>query len=222
MKLVINYWYRFGAAALVCLGIVLAVRRPAFSEVQWLLVFNLMALLAHQVEEYQFPGGAPLIINRIVYDERELTDRYPGNSLSICLVNTSAWVIYGISIFLPHIYWFGLGVMMFSLFQILGHLVEMNLKLKVWYNPGLVTTLFLFLPIGWRYIALVSTRHLVSRWDWVFGVLTLVACIGITIVAPVQSLKNKHTPYIISPWQVRRFHQVTAFASLSKKKKGGH
>ncbi|ANZ64973.1 hypothetical protein AYR62_13405 [Secundilactobacillus paracollinoides] len=217
MKIIINNWYRFGAVILIIMAALLAVMRPDLTQIQWLLIANFMALLAHQVEEYQFPGGAPMFINRVVYDERQLTDRYPGNTLSICLVNTSAWVIYVISIVLPHVYWLGLGVMLFSLFQILGHLVEMNIKLKIWYNPGLATTMVLFLPIGWRYIAVIVANDLLSGWGWLFGGLMLIICILVTIVMPVQVLKNKKTPYVISDWQIARFHQIVRFASLTRK-----
>lgn len=175
MKFLIRNWYRLGAAALVIWIIGLLVCRPVLSPIQWLLIFNLMALLAHQFEEYQLPGGAPLIINRVIYNETTLADRYPGNALSICLVNTSAWILYLLSICFYRVYWLGLGLIFFSLFQILGHVLEMNIKLHTWYNPGMATTILLFLPLGWRYIEVVATRHLVSGWDWFYGVLVLIA-----------------------------------------------
>lgn len=214
MKFFIRNWYRLGAIVLVIWLGGLLVCRPALSPVQQLLIFNLLALLAHQFEEYQLPGGAPLIINRVIYNETKLADRYPGNALSICVVNTSAWILYLLSICFYRVYWLGLGLIFFSLFQILGHVLEMNIKLHTWYNPGMATTILLFLPVGWRYIAIVARQHLVSGWDWLFGVLVLLACVIVTIILPVQLLKDKETKYVIDPWQVRRCQQVLAFAKI--------
>ncbi|MDK7341050.1 HXXEE domain-containing protein, partial [Pauljensenia sp. UMB0018B] len=73
----------------------------------------------------------------------ELMDCFPGNTQSIMLVNTIAWLLYIASIAFPQAYWLGLGVMFFSLTQLLGHGFQMNIKLKTWYNPGLATTVFL-------------------------------------------------------------------------------
>lgn len=217
MKFLAKNWYRLGAVALVIWISGLLIWQPALGPIQWLLIFNFMALLVHQFEEYQFPGGAPLIINRVVYNETTLADRYPGNTLSICLVNTSAWVLYLLSICFYRVYWLGLGLIFFSLFQILGHVLEMNIKLHTWYNPGMATTILLFLPIGWRYIELAAAQHLVSCWDWFYGALVLVACIVITIILPVQLLKDKETKYVIDPWQVQCCQQVLTFAKIGGK-----
>lgn len=209
-----NYWYRFGGGMVICFVVYLLIAEPHWSQTTWLLIINLIALIIHQLEEYQFPGGAPLVINRVIYDEHELTDHYPGNTLSICIVNVSAWVIYFIAIMFPNWYWLGLGVVMFSLFQILGHCVQMNVKMHTWYNPGMATALLLFLPIGIAYIYEVQFNHLVNGWTWCAGFITLVMCILLTIVLPVQTFKNKQTKYRMSDWQVERFRKVTSFARI--------
>ena len=213
-----NYWFRFGGGLLILIVLGLVLSQPQLTKIQWLLILNFMALLAHQVEEYQFPGGAPMVINRVIYDERELTNRYPGNMQSIMIVNTSAWVVYLLSILLPNVYWLGLGVILFSLFQILGHVVQMNLKLHTWYNPGMATTILLFLPIGVAYIDAVTVHGLITSWNWVVALLILIACILLTIVLPVQALKNKQTPYPIPVWQVKRFEQVRHLAHVGQSK----
>ncbi|MCI1894260.1 MAG: HXXEE domain-containing protein [Lactobacillus sp.] len=211
-----NYWYRVGGIILVTMMGWLWLARPQLGALQLMTLLNLMALFAHQLEEYQCPGGAPMVINRVVYDETKQPDRFPGNALSIMLVNVSAWLIYGIAIALPDLIWWGTGVMLFSLFQILGHCLEMNLKLKTWYNPGMATTLLLFLPLGWRYLAYVLTHHLLTTGGWLAAFGMLVACLTVTIILPVQGLKNRNTPYPIDAWQVQRFDQVTNWARIRK------
>lgn len=218
MKFLINNWYRLGAVLGLILVTFLAFHLITLSAVQILLIWNLIALFAHQFEEYQFPGGAPIIINKVVYDETTLADHYPGNGLSIMLVNTIAWVIYLVAILLPNYYWLGLGVIFFSLFQILGHCIQMPLKLRAWYNPGMVTTVGLFLPLGVIYINKLSSLGKLN-WGTIFlAFLVLIVCILFSIVAPVQLLKNKHTKYPINHWQIKRYNEIMDFCQLTRSK----
>lgn len=214
MAYIRNHWYHIGGIILVILAAWLLIIPPNLSTIQHLLIFNFMALLAHQFEEYQLPGGAPSIINRVVYDEKELADRYPGNTLSIMLVNTIAWSIYIIAILFPNVIWLGLGTILFSLFQLLGHGFQMNIKLKTWYNPGLATTIFLFVPLGIYFINYATSHHLLNGMDWFLGIMVLILCIGLSIVAPVQLLKNKNTSYIISDWQLEQYEKIVKFAKI--------
>ena len=175
MNYIRNHWYHIGGIILAILAAWLLIIKPDLSTIQYLLILNFMALLAHQFEEYQLPGGAPSIINRVVYNEEQLADRYPGNTLSIMLVNTIAWGIYIVSIFLPNIIWLGLGTILFSLFQLLGHGFEMNIKLKTWYNPGLATTVFLFVPLGAFFISYATSYSLLTGMDWLLAIGVLIS-----------------------------------------------
>lgn len=40
------------------------------STIQIILMYSLVALAIHQFEEYVFPGGAPLVINKATYGEK--------------------------------------------------------------------------------------------------------------------------------------------------------
>lgn len=213
MKFWLKNWYRVGIVLAAILSIWLVVA-PPHNRIQFFLMLNLLFLFAHQFEEYQLPGGAPLIINQVVYNETTLVDRYPGNSLSIMLVNTIAWAIYLIAIIIPKVTWLGLGVILFSLFQILGHCLEMPVKLRTWYNPGMLTTIFLFIPLGWVYIRYLASHHLLASTTWWAAGSMLVICIILSIVAPVQLLKDKNTSYIISRWQAKRYHCILQHCSF--------
>ena len=210
-------WHLVGG----CLGLVLLATllswQPTLSGLQFWLIANLLALFAHQVEEYQLPGGAPLVINRVVYREKEQPDRYPGNACSIMVVNVTAWLVYGLAILLPHCYWLGVGVIFFSLFQILGHLFEMNLVLRVWYNPGLATTITLFPLVGWGYLHRLAQQHLLTAATLAGGGLVLLACILGTIVLPVQVLKDRATRWVIDPRQVAAFRRVMAHCRFGQR-----
>lgn len=157
------------------------------------------------------------MINQVVYSEKDAPDRYTGNTQSILIVNTSTWVLYTISIIFSNVIWLGTGIVFLSLFQLLGHGIENNMKLKTWYNPGLASTLFLFVPIGIYFINYVSTNDLLNGIEWLYAVLVLLASIVISIVLPVQSLKDRETEYVISEWQMKRNEKVINFAKLGGK-----
>lgn len=217
MKYILQKWQLLGITIGFMVIIYLILVHPKLTMLQFLLTINLLALFAHQFEEYQFPGGAPAIINRVVYDEKVLIDRYPGNSLSLALVNMIAWVIYGISLFYDKVIWLGLGVILFSLFQIIGYAFQMNITLKRWYNPGLLTTLFFFLPIGITYIMEIKNQGLVTL-GTIFGAcMVLVICILTSIVLPVQLLKDKKTKYVIDAVQMDKYHKVLKKVSFGTK-----
>lgn len=217
LKFLIHNWYRIGFILGIIILIALIFNWSQINQIQRLLIINLLCLFAHQFEEYQLPGGAPIIINRTVYNETKLVDRYPGNDLSIMLVNTIAWIIYCFSIYFYNLYWLGLGVVLFSLFQIAGHCIEMPIKLKAWYNPGMATTYCLFLPTGIIFINKLNNLHLLNTQTWLLGILTLIACIALSIILPVQSLKNKNTKYPIDPWQIKRFKQIMKMCKIGGK-----
>ena len=60
MNYIRNHWYHIGGIILAILAAWLLIIKPDLSTIQYLLILNFMALLAHQFEEYQLPGFPPL------------------------------------------------------------------------------------------------------------------------------------------------------------------
>ena len=217
MKFFRDNWFYVGTALFVVLAIAFPFVNDLFSQVEIILYASFMSLLLHQFEEYIFPAGGPVIINKVVWKEEENYRRYQGNTQSIMIVNVSAWVLYLVAFFNPQLIWLGLGTMFFNLFQFVGHGIQMNKALKTWYNPGLASVLFLFIPIGIYYMLFVTENQLATTWDWIFGVITFILAFVVTTVLPVQLLKDKNSPYEIPEWQVEKFNKVMKWASISKK-----
>jgi len=213
-----NNWYYLTIIAFVILSFYMGFWGTArLSHIQTILMFSFMALLVHQFEEYVLPGGGPIVINKIYYGEKENFRRFPGNLQSTMIVNTSAYVFYIAAIIWPQFIWLGLGTMFFNLFQFIGHGIQMNREMKTWYNPGLATVIFLFIPLSIYYMVFVVTNHLLTGWDWLGGALTFIIATILTVILPVQGFKNANSPYEMSQWQVGRFNKVQAFASLERK-----
>ncbi|MGN0406532.1 MAG: HXXEE domain-containing protein [Bariatricus sp.] len=219
MNFLRNNWYRAGLIFFAALSFFMIFWGcELLSDVQKILMASLMALPLHQYEEYVMPGGGPVVINRAFYGEQTKYRRYPGNWNSIMIVNLSAYIFYIVALLFPQVIWLGIATMLFNLFQVLGHVFEMNIKLKTWYNPGMATSIFLFLPISLFYFIRMCGRNLVSGSDWILGAAALAGILAVTVILPVQCLKNENSPYEIPEEQVERFEKVRGLTSVWKKK----
>ena len=218
MKFYINNWYKLTFPALILMAFFMGFwGHNSLSPIQIVLVYSLMALLVHQFEEYVFPGGAPPIINIATFGEKVNFRNYPGNMQSSMIVNLLAHIIYITAIFYPQLIWLGLATMLFNLFQFIGHGIQMNRALKTWYNPGLASVVFLFIPISIYYMIFIIDNQLATTSDWIFGAVAFVSMTALTVIFPVQILKDKNSPYIVPEWQIEQFNKVKEFASLTKK-----
>lgn len=188
------------------------------SPIQQILMFSFMALLVHQFEEYVLPGGGPVVINKANFGEKVNYRNYPGNMQSSMIVNNSAYIFYIAAIIFPQFIWLGLGTMFFNLFQLIGHGLKMNKGMRTWYNPGLASVIFLFVPISVYYMYFIVNNQLVRPLDWLLGVLTFIVAMLLTTILPVQMLKDINSPYAIPESQVEACDKVQAFASLDSKK----
>ncbi len=212
-----NHWYQFGLLFFIGLNFFLLLSEyRQMTTLQVLLCASLMTLPLHQYEEYALPGGGPVVINRIFYGEKNLYDRYPGNWNSIMIVNLSAYVVYILALLFPKVIWLGTATMFFNLFQVLGHGIEMNIKMRTWYNPGMASAVLLMLPISCAYLYQIVTLQLISELIWLLSCVTFIAILLLTVVLPVQLCKDKQSKYIIPQWQIEQFKKVRQFAAIHK------
>lgn len=212
-------WFYLTIIVFIGLSFYMGFWGDGLSYIQKILMFSFMSLLVHQYEEYVLPGGAPIIINKIFYGEKENFRRYPGNMKSIMIVNTSAYVVYILAIIFPELIWLGLGTIFFSLSQFFAHGIKINYGMKSWYNPGLASVIFLFIPISIHYMEFVVRNQLVTGIDWFYGILIFFVASILTIIFPVQRYKEANSPYEVPQWQVDAFDKVKRVASLKCNKK---
>ena len=214
-----NNWYKLTIVAFIFLSFFMGFWGvDILTPIQNILMFSFMALLVHQFEEYVLPGGGPVVINKANFDEKVNFRNFPGNMQSSMIVNNSAYIFYIAAIIWPQFIWLGLATMFFNLFQLLGHGIKMNRRMKTWYNPGLASVIFLFVPISIYYIMYVVNNNLVTGWDWLFGAIAFIIALIVTTILPVQLLKDINSPYSIPEYQVECCDRVQAFASLEIKK----
>lgn len=216
MKFLRNNWFYLAMMAFALTALYVLAFQPNFEPVQCLLLISLMMLPLHQAEEYIFPGGGPVVINRYFYGNEENYRAYPGNWNSVMIVNLSAYIFYVLAFLFPELIWLGIATILFNLYQVLGHCIQMNLKMKSWYNPGAATSLFLFLPVSVCYLATVVNGGLVSALDWIFAVVILLVMMAFCVIIPIQVMKNPNSPYLIPQYQVDSLEKVRSWACLKK------
>ncbi|KAI0008036.1 hypothetical protein F4779DRAFT_589170 [Xylariaceae sp. FL0662B] len=200
-----DHWYYFTAVAFVVSTFVMGFFGSFFTRLQSILIYNLMALFVHQVEEYILPGGGPLAINVAFYGEKKNYDRFPGNKLSMAWVNTLAYPFYiSAAVFTDKI-WLGLAQCLFGFSQVLGHGLVMNAKANTGYNPGVASALLLHLPIGLYYIAYVQDHQLIRAVDWLYGFGALILASLVTVIIPILSCRDRQSPYPLTAQEMARF-----------------
>jgi hypothetical protein len=201
-------WYYCGGVLFVALSFFMGFWSYLFSPIQVILIYSFMALLVHQFEEYALPGGAPMVLNAVLYGEKRDYDRFPGNKQSSLWVNLLAYPFYIAAFVFPNLIWLGLAQIFFGFFQFLGHGIVMNVKGKTLYNPGLGSVIFLHIPLGTYYIVYVTQHQLASASDYVWSVAALLASIILIVALPVLLLKDRNSPYPMSHEELNRFHMV--------------
>ena len=93
----------------------------------------------------------------------------------------------------------------------------MNIALKTWYNSGLASVIFLFIPISIYYMIFITDNNLATNWDWIFGGLTFILSTALTVIFPVQKLKNINTKYPCPEYQLELLVKVRSVTSINSK-----
>jgi peptidoglycan biosynthesis protein MviN/MurJ (putative lipid II flippase) len=163
MRWYLRHWYDVGLG--VCIIVLACGVVIELNTIQQILLLSFAVLLLHEFEEYGWPGGMPVFMN-IVMRHSERPDRYPLNQLNSLVVNVPAgYAFYAVPLFLDHVIWLGLGVMLFGFLEVLLHVLGGCVKAKSLYNGGLATVVP-WLALGIWYIAEVNSHNLVQSSDW--------------------------------------------------------
>jgi hypothetical protein len=166
------------AAGLV--GWMVAFRHEPASE-RDLFSALLVIYLLHQIEEHLWPGGFRQFTNAHVF--RSGRDDWPVDRGGVALINIGyVWLPLALAVAWPApLRWLGLAWAGLTLVNGLSHIAT-SLRLRV-YNPGLVTSLVLFLPFTVWLFAHEAAAGLLSGAE--IGLL-LVA--GVLLHVPVAAL----------------------------------
>lgn len=160
-------WYWLNGAIASLATIALVVLWADLSVIQRLMLGQFIVINLHFVEEFRLPGGFPLIANTVEKKSDKPT-HYPLNQWNACAGNNWFAVVVYLPAFIWHeTTWLTLAVTLFGFLEVVMHLGAFNVLLRNWFNPGLVTSLFGFLPLGIVYfVHAVSTGGQIAWWEW--------------------------------------------------------
>ncbi len=192
-----RYWYWIGGIIFVVLAFLMGLWGSGHLPViQTILIFSWMAMLAHQVEEYGFPGGFPSISNMALMKEKEAPYSYIFNAQQCFICNVFlCYAVYIIPIFFPDVVWLGASQVFCVLGQLLAHAVLVPIVLRWVYNPGLGATVFLQIPVAIYYIWYVVTFMPGAAWQLWIGILGSIVAMLICFGIPVILLRNRNSRY---------------------------
>ena len=218
LKFYRRHWYTVNLIFALA-GIVVAITSwNALGVVRGLLLLNFIVFILHQFEEYGWPGGEPWIINRLMRPSGDRPDRFPLNQNAAMVTNAFIGVpIYLIPVFFPQLIWLGLGPVLVGFSQFLIHGIAVNIKLRWFYNGGLLAVVAGHVPVGVIYIVYVSMHGMASGWDWLFGVVYFFAIMIFGLVLPTYRwMADANSPYLFDANEMLRFNAAARLARARK------
>lgn len=194
--------FGFASGISIAMTILMTFSPKKRSRAQMWSVWNLVALLLHQCEEYRVPGYFPGQFNAGVLKSKT-PDHYPLNTQLAMLINTAlAYPVYVLPVLFPKKVWLGLAPVLMGFGQVLIHGLVFPLRAKARYGPGFVTALCLHLPIGIAYLRQIRREQPVKAIDWIKGVISFLGFAAGGIVAPIFLLRDKESPYRFAEQQM--------------------
>lgn len=203
MSFLRKHWYDIGFMIAVCIVGYALFMHANYYSFPFLMWMNFVTLLIHQFEEYRFPGYFPGMVNVVMYNS-EQPDRYPLNTQTALAVNVfMGWVVYLLAALLNvKAVWLGIASVLVSAGNVIAHTLVFNIKGKTIYNPGLFTSLFLFLPLIIYFFIYLTNFHLATVTDYVIGCIAGILLNVIGILKLIDWMKDPSTNYIFEERQV--------------------
>jgi hypothetical protein len=195
-------WPRIGAIIAMVVAAVTATARKRLTTPQILSAANLMALMAHQYEEYVDPGYFPGQFNRGLFNS-DSPRNYPLNAQTAMVINTGlAYPFYLAPVLLPKKRWLGLAPVLVGWSQIVLHGIVIPRNAGARYGPGILTALLLHLPIGLGYVKVLNEEEAIGRKDWVAGLIGAVASAVLGVAVPNLVMRDRNSPYAFTAKQM--------------------
>jgi len=149
-------WAKTGSILSIFLFVFLFIFVRKYDIVIFVLLLQTPLYMLHQAEEYIFPGGFGKFFNTQIFKLN--TEDKPLDQNFIFFINVILiWIILPLFGLLSIIdYQYGLWIPYFSFFAGIAH-VLLAIKAGKLYNPGLIVSLFINIPVGlWSIFFLIN------------------------------------------------------------------
>lgn len=207
METIIQGWLSIWLYVMAIIGVVLAYliykNRKIWSRLNILCTLAVIVLILHVIEEWVMPGGLHYSYN--ISHGSTLLDSYPMNRLTDIITNFGG-VLLGCIVLK---FWgfrkpAGIAIMLFSMFEVIIHIsigitdrsLFAQYGMNTIYSPGLVTSLFGFLPVSIAIgLHLFKKENRPSLLQWVMAVAAMFGFCFLLINLPEDLLGSEDTPY---------------------------
>jgi hypothetical protein len=155
--------------------------RSAPTSEQALFAALLIIYMIHQIEEHLWPGGFRQFANAHVFKSGD--DDWPVSEGGVALVNVGyVWLpILLAALFPGPLRWLGLGWVGLTLINAITHIVT-SIRFRI-YNPGLITSIVLFLPFTVWMLAREVSAGMLTGWQ-----VAAILVAGVLLHIPVAAL----------------------------------
>lgn len=197
MEKIIRNWYNI--SVYIGLVFVLILGLGDWSQLNTTILILIILLNFHFFEEFGFPGGFPWgglkVEKRFVNSN---VSKWPINQLNCMWGNN--WfvvVVYIPTLFLNNVSWLVLAVLIFSYIEFFMHLLGFNIGLKSWYNPGLLTAIFMAIVSTW-YFSSIDITAAFSLLDLLIAFVWIGFNFWMAFLGPVPTKLNENKKYTFS------------------------
>ena len=188
-----RHWFDIGGVFGVVLLVWLSIDGSSLDTITVLLWVSLLTLFAHQLEEWRWPGWFPGMLNVVLFRSTDPW-RFPLNIRSGLAVNVGVgWVGYTLAALLgERALWLAFGRILVSLGNCVLHLIVLPIRGRMLYNPGMATSLLMFLPvIIWFFI---EAWPLMSTADKVLGLILGLLLNVVGVIGLIRVMENPTAP----------------------------
>lgn len=206
METIIQGWLSIWLYVMAIIAIVLVVKtyknRKTWSKLNIYCTMAIIVLVLHVLEEWVFPGGLHYSYN--IANGGNMLSCYPMNRLTDMITNfggvvlgcivlkfwgfkkpAGAVMLFSFAEFAMH---FAIGIQDLGIFSQYG--------MNILYDPGWITSLFGFLPVGILIaIELFKKSSRPTIVQWIMGVVAMFAFAFLLISLPESLLKDEDSPY---------------------------
>ena len=207
MRYAERHWFDIGAALGIALAIWLVIAGSDMDTITLILWISLLTLFAHQVEEWRWPGWFPGMLNVVLFRSDDPW-RYPLNVRSGFVVNVVVgWVSYLLAaLFGASALWLAMATILVSVGNCALHLLVIPIRGRMPYNPGMATSLFLFLPVSVWFFIVAWPQMSVA--DIIIGLLLGVALNVGGVIGVIRALEDRNAP----PFEDRQIEPALRYA----------
>jgi hypothetical protein len=177
-------WAKTGLIVSIFLFVFLFVFVKNSDFVLFLILLQTPLYMLHETEEYVFPGGFAKFFNMEIF-KLDTADEPLGEKFIFFVNVLLIWIILPTFGLLAAIdYQYGLWIPYFSFFAGVAH-IALALKARKIYNPGLIVSLVLNIPVGLWSIFYLANHQLLQN-----AILNphLAIGLGVNLILPVMGL----------------------------------